>query len=172
MRDTAICFRTSEDLRKALEKLSTTDRRTLSSFVENILYDYITRREKKGAVEEKRNFHRIKVSAPALVTGLNGGAAAGVVNDVSLGGIGLSVPTGFPQDMRPNSTISVVFTLSRSKKPLTMHCIIRHIHSDNRRSIGASLIDTDFHSYRILQGYLAEKTSAGEAEKNVTLRPT
>jgi hypothetical protein len=169
MRDTGICFRTSEDLRKALEKISVMDRRTLSSVVENILYDYIKQREPKAVAEEKRRYPRIKISAPALVSGLNGAVHAGVVNDISLGGINLSVPTSFPHDMRPNSKISVVFTLRMSEKPLTMQCSLRHIRLDDQKSIGASLIDTDFHSYRILQDYLTKKTSTGEAEKDVTL---
>ena len=101
MRDTGICFRTSEDLRKALEKISVMDRRTLSSVVENILYDYIKQREPKAVAEEKRRYPRIKISAPALVSGLNGAVHAGVVNDISLGGINLSVPTSFPTTCGP-----------------------------------------------------------------------
>jgi len=168
MRDTGICFRTSEDLRKALEKISVMDRRTLSSVVENILYDYIKQREPKAVAEEKRRYPRIKISAPALVSGLNGAVHAGVVNDISLGGINLSVPTSFPHDLRPNSTISVIFSLRMSEKPLTMQCSLRHIRSEDRKSIGALLIDTDFHSYRVLQDYLTEMTSTREAAKDVT----
>jgi hypothetical protein len=37
-RDTVICFRTGEELRKALEKISGEDKRSLSSCIENILY--------------------------------------------------------------------------------------------------------------------------------------
>ena len=169
MRGNTICFRTTEDLRKALEKLSVTERRTLSSVVENILYDYIKQREPKAATEEKRRYLRVKISAPALVSGLNRAVHAGVVNDISLGGINLSLPTSFPHDMRLNSKISVVFTLRTSEKALTMECSLRHIRPDDRKSIGASLIDTDFHSYRILQDYLMEKMSTGETEKDVIL---
>ena len=64
MRDTVICFRTSEDLRKALEKISEADRRSLSSVIENILYDYVDRREPKEVEEEKRRFPRRKTSLP------------------------------------------------------------------------------------------------------------
>ncbi len=159
MRDTAICFRTSEDLRKALEKISLVERRTLSSVIENILHDYIAQREPKAVNEEKRRYPRIRISAPALVSGLDGTVYAGVVNDVSLGGVNLSIPISFPRDMRPNSKISVVFTLHMSEKPLTMECSLRHIHSDDGKSIGASLVDTNFLSYRVLQDYVTEMTS-------------
>ncbi len=154
MRDTVICFRTSDDLRKALEKVSETDRRSLSSVIENILYDYVERREPKGVGEEKRRYPRKKISAPALVTDLDGVVHAGMVNDISLGGLHLSVPNSFQQEMREDSKISVVFTLPMSEKPLTVQCAPRHTHSNGLMNIGASLVDTDFHSYRTLQNYL------------------
>jgi hypothetical protein len=169
MRDKTICFRTNEKLRKALKKLSVMDRRTLSSVVENILHDYISQREPKAVAEEKRRYPRIKISAPALVSGLGGAVHTGVVNDISLGGINFSLPTSFPRDMRLNSKISLVFTLRTNEKPLTIQCSLRYIRSDDRKTIGASLIDTDFHSYRVLQDYLTEKTSTGEAEKDAAL---
>ncbi len=156
MRHSVICFRTSDNLRKALEKISVTDRRTLSSVIENILLDYIMCREPEAVNGEKRRHPRIRISAPALVSGLNGDVHAGVVNDISLGGINFSVPNSFPHDMRPNSRISVVFTMRQSEKPLTMQCSLRHVHSNDRKSIGASLIDTDSSSYHVLQDYLAE----------------
>jgi hypothetical protein len=156
MRDTVICFRTSDDLRKALEKVSETDRRSLSSVIENILYDYVERREPKGVSEEKRRYPRKKVSAPALVTDLDGVVHAGMVNDVSLGGLHISVPNSFQQEMREDSKISVVFTLPQSEKPLTMQCAPRYVRPNGQINIGASLVDTDFHSYRTLQHYLTE----------------
>ncbi len=156
MRGTLICFRTSEDLRKSLEKISEMERRTLSSVVENILYDFLSEREPKAADQEKRRYPRMKVSVPALVGSLDGAVHASAVNDISLGGINLSVPDSFPLEMPLNSTISVVFTLNTSEKPFTIQCALRHVNSRGRKSIGASLIDTDFHCYRALQEYLTE----------------
>ncbi|MGA3174308.1 MAG: PilZ domain-containing protein [Syntrophorhabdales bacterium] len=156
MRDTVICFRTSDDLRKALEKISTADRRSLSSVIENILYDYVERKEPCRIEEEKRRYPRKKVSAPALVTSLDGTVHAGMVNDISLGGINFSVPNTFQQEVRDDLKISVVFTLPQSERPLTMQCAPRHVRSNGQTSIGASLIDTDFQSYRNLQNYLIE----------------
>ena len=49
MRDITICFRTSEDLRKELERISTSERRSLSSLIENILYDYMELKEPSRA---------------------------------------------------------------------------------------------------------------------------
>ncbi len=159
MRDSVISFRTSENLRKSLERISVMDRRTLSSVIENILHEYISRRGPKAVDEEKRRHPRIKISAPALVSGLDGAVHTGVVNDISLGGVNLSVPNTFPHDIPPNSRISVVFTLGHSEKALTIQCGLQHVRSNARKSIGASLIDTDFSSYCVLQDYLAKMMS-------------
>ncbi len=156
MRDTVICFRTSDDLRKALEKVSELERRSLSSVIENVLYDYVKLREPKGVDEEKRRYPRKKVSAPALVTDLDGVVHAGMVNNVSLGGLHISVPDNFHVELREDSTISVVFTLPQSEKPLTMQCVPRYVHANGQINIGASLVDTDFHSYQTLQNYITK----------------
>jgi hypothetical protein len=156
MRDTVICFRTSEDLRKALEKVSESDRRSLSSVIENILYDYVDRRSPKEVSGEKRRYPRKKISAPALVTDLEGVVHAGMVNDISLGGLHISVPNAFQQEMRDDAKISVVFTLPQSEKPLTVQCAPRYVRSNGQTDIGALLVDSDFRSYRTLQEYLTE----------------
>jgi hypothetical protein len=158
MRHSVISFRTSENLRKALQKISVMDRRTLSSVIENILLDYISRREPKAVGKEKRRHPRMKISAPALVSGPDGSVHAGVVNDISFGGINLSVPHTFPRDMRSNSMISVVFALRHSEKPLTMQCVPRYIRADGKIHIGASLADADFYSHRVLEEFMAETT--------------
>ena len=156
MRNTVICFRTSEDIRTALEKVSETDRRSLSSVIENILYDYVERKGLKEVTDEKRRHPRKKVSAPALVTDLDGVVHAGTVDDISLGGLHISVPNEFQQELREDSTISVVFTLPRSEEPLTMQCSPRYVRPGGQINIGASLVDTDFHSYQTLLNYIAE----------------
>ena len=153
-RDTVICFRTSEELRKALEKISETDRRSLSSTIEKILYAHVERKEPKGFAGEKRRYSRKKTSAPALVSGLDGTVYAGIVHDMSLGGIHLSAPQDFPCELREDFRISVVFTLPGSERPLTMQCIPRHMRSGVQTSIGASFVDTDFQSYQTLQSHL------------------
>jgi hypothetical protein len=143
-------------LRRALEKISEADRRSLSSVIENILYDYVGRREPVGVKEEKRRYPRKRVSAPALVSGLDGTVHAGMVNDISLGGIHISVPRGLKVEVRDDLRMSVVFTLPRGDKPLTMQCAPRHVHSNGQTGIGASFMDTDFQSYQSLQDYLVE----------------
>jgi len=155
MRDTVICFRTSEQLRKALEEISAGDRRSLSSVIENALYDYVKKNVPARTDDEKRRFPRKKVSVPALVTGPDGVVHAGMVNDISLGGLNLSVPNGFYQESDGESMVSLVFALPQAEKPLTMQCSPRHVRSAAQTNIGMSLVDMDFQSYQTLQTYLA-----------------
>ena len=156
MRDRVICFRTSDNLRKALEKVSESEKRSLSSIIENVLYDYVKSREPKGIAEEKRRYPRKKVSAPALITDLDGVVHAGLVNNISLGGLHISVPSNFHVELQDDSTMSVVFTLPQSEKPLTTQCAPRYVHANGQINIGSSLVDTDFHSYQALQDYMTK----------------
>ncbi len=168
VRSSVIAVRTSNKLRKALEKISASERRSLSSVIEGILEEYIRARRPKAKPGEKRLHPRMKTSAPALVSGLNGNVLAGVINDISLGGVNLSLCDDFPHHVRFNSKLSVVFTLSVSETPLVVQCSPRHVRSDEGKSIGASLTDTDFHSYRLLEDYLAQMASTGNGEEGAT----
>ncbi len=155
-RDTVICFRTSEELRKALEKLSGEGKRSLSSCIESILYAHIEEREPKGVDRERRRYPRKKISAPALVKGPDGAVHAGMLHDISLDGIRISVPRGFQCEAGGESTISVIFTLPEGEMALTMECLPRHIHSNLQTTVGASFFSTDFKSYQTLQSYVME----------------
>ena len=154
MRDTVICFRTSEHLRKALEAVSTTDKRSLSSVIENALYDYVRKNAPARVEQEKRRYPRKKISVPALVTGADGIVHAGMVNDISLGGLNLSVPNDFCKESEGESKVSLVFALPQSERSLTVQCTPKHVRSDSQTNMGMSLVDTDFHSYQTLQNYL------------------
>jgi hypothetical protein len=156
MRDTVICFRTTERLRKALESISEIDRRSLSSVIENVLYEFVKKNIPARAEEEKRRFPRKKVSVPALVMGPDGVVHAGMVNDISLGGLNLSVPNGFYKESDGEPKLSLVFALPQGEKPLTVQFTPRHVRSDSQTNMGLSLVDTDFNSYRTLQNYLVE----------------
>jgi hypothetical protein len=160
-----ICFRTSEDLRNSLEKISKKERRTLSSTIESIIYQYLQNGEKvQNMNEEKRRYPRKQVYLPALVSKLdssNSNLQAGIVLDLSLNGIQISIPNNFKYNMLEEgenygaSKISIIFTLPDSKKPLTVQCTPRHVfHSEDETSIGANFTDTDFPSCQTLQNYL------------------
>jgi hypothetical protein len=161
-KDVTICFRTSETLRKALEKISNEERRSVSSTIENVLYQFLEKgRELKNLQGEKRRFPRKKISAPALIRELGSDQKTplpGVVLDISLGGLRVSVPDTCQVEVdedKKNASISIVFTLPEIKKSLIMQCVPQHvIRSDGETTIGASFADTDFTSYQTLQNYL------------------
>lgn len=155
-RDTIICFRTSEDVRKALGRVSASERRSLSSTIENILYAYMEQRASRGPGAEKRAYPRRKVAAPALVAGPDGTLHAAMVHDLSAGGILLSAPGDFPCEVRDDFTVSVVFTLPETDRPLTMQCIPRHVRSNGHTDIGGSFVDTDSECCRTLRSWLKD----------------
>ena len=157
-----ICFRASEDLRSALEMISKAERRSLSSMIENILYAYLeSRKEYKQVREDKRRFPRKSLAVPALIRDLGSADTtmqAGVVLDLSLGGLQISLPDNYQYEISEDkeaSRISIVFTLPDSKRPLAMQCVPKRVYPyEGATTIGASFIDTDFASQQALQNYL------------------
>lgn len=154
-----ICFRTSEHLRNALEKISAEERRSVSSTIENILYSFLEERnELRHIQEDKRRYPRKKVSVPALVNATANAPQAGIVLDISLGGLQISVPSSYQLEIKEdkeNSRISIIFALPEIKKPLSVQCVPQHVvRSNGETTIGASFADTDFPSYQALQNYL------------------
>jgi hypothetical protein len=157
-----ICFRTNDDLRKALEKVSAQERRSLSSVIENVLYAYL--RDGKAlnrAKDEKRRFPRKPVGAPALVRGLapdREDPIAGMILNMSIGGLQVSIPSSYQYELkgdREDARFSVLFTLPENKRPLTVHCVPHHVQPVNgETNIGASFCDSDFASYQAIQSYL------------------
>jgi len=155
-RGTVICFRTSEALRGVLEKVSQAERRSLSATIENILFAYVQERQARGVRAERRRYPRKQISAPALAKGPDGVLHAGMVHDLALGGVRLSLPPDFRCDLRDDFRMSLVFTLPESTRPLAMQCIPRHLRAGDQTTIGASFVDTDFPSYQILQNQLVK----------------
>ena len=157
-----ICFRASSNLRNSLEKIAQEHRRSVSSTIENILYRFLE--EKKGAVkpeDEKRRYPRKKVTAPILISQQGpgfGAPQAGILMDVSLGGLQISVPSTCQWEITEGNEparISIAFALPTVKQALTVQCVPKHMnHSDGEIMVGASFIDTDFASYQTLQNFL------------------
>ncbi|HEY3278364.1 MAG TPA: PilZ domain-containing protein [Syntrophorhabdaceae bacterium] len=153
-----ICFRTSDHLREALKKISREEKRTLSSTIENILYTYIEGKKDFKRVEgEKRRYPRKSVSVPALLS-FNKETSAGIILDISLGGLQVLIPADYQFEMKvdeENAGISIVFTLPEIKKPLDVRCAPEHIvRSSGETIMGMSFVDANFDSYRTIQNYL------------------
>lgn len=158
-KDVTICFRTSELLRQSLEKIAGAERRSLSSIIENILYGYVKSRPgPKGTGRERRDYSRKEVSFPALVyreDTRESTLQTGIVNDISLGGMRISIPHDYP--VENNREFNTVFTIPGEKAPIRMRCNIKRIANEagNVRECGAAFVDGDFAGYQKLQKYLS-----------------
>jgi hypothetical protein len=157
-----ICFRTSEELRDAIEAIAKKERRSLSAMLEKILYKHLQeRKDYKPVQQENRRYPRKMITSPALITELgseNTSPKVGIVVDISLDGLQISVPDNYQYEIREDretSRISVAFALPDYKRPITMQCVPKRVLPDGSESrIGASFVDADFASYRALQNYL------------------
>ena len=157
-----ICFRTTEQLRDAIEVIAKEERRSVSATIEKILYKHLEeKKDYKPVQQENRRYPRKMITAPALIRELgseNASPQAGIVVDISLDGLQISIPDSYPYDIqedRENSRISIVFALPDYKRPITMQCVPKRMYpSGSETRIGASFVDTDFASYQALQNYL------------------
>jgi hypothetical protein len=154
MKDALICLRISNDLRSSLRRISESDRRSLSSTIENILYAYTEQRRLQKMAEEKRRHPRKTLSAPALVRGPDGAVHAGVVCDISLGGICVAAGADFPCEAREEFRMTVIFTLPKSDAPLAIQCMPRHVRPGQQVHMGASFLDVGCQAFDAIRSHL------------------
>jgi hypothetical protein len=161
-KDVTICFRTSEDLRNAIEKYAVENNRTLSSMIESILSGYLKKQAGyKCSDQEKRCHMRNPVSVPAFISEVNAESKSyqpGVITDISLGGIQISMrKEALDKINLDNSTAAfeVMFVLPEATQPLNIQCKpTRFVDNQEDVQVGAAFVDSDFKSYQTLQKYL------------------
>lgn len=157
-----ICFRTSEELRDAIEQIAKEERRSVSATIEKILYQHVKERwDHKPVLQENRRYPRKIIAAPALITepgSENRLPKVGIVVDISLDGMQISIPENYQYDIQEDQEsfrISIVFALPDCKKPISMQFVPKRIYpASGETRIGASLVDADFSSYQALQNFL------------------
>ncbi len=119
-KDVTICFRTSEDLRASLEKVAGGERRSLSSIIETVLYNYLKeKKELRSLKNEKRIYGRREVSLPAFVYKRGSKESTlqtGIIFDLSLGGLRFLSPRNMMYCKKVNSTRFLPYLLK--KRPL------------------------------------------------------
>jgi hypothetical protein len=161
-KDYLICFRTSENLRTALEQYSASQRRSLSSSIETILYDYLKSQniifESKN---ERRRHPRKQVSIPAYISLADTkkqNLKPGIIADISSGGIRVSVPKGSDFTIIEDDssmTFDLHFVLPNEKTPVNFKCNTCKINDDETETqINACFVDSDFNSIQKLNNYL------------------
>ncbi len=161
-KDITICFRTSDDLRNALEKVAREERRSLSSVIELILTDYLGKNGAYLKEGERRRFSRKKVAIPALIKGSDQKRTvnqAGVIIDLSLGGLRLSLPkecvSAFYTDTE-KARFETSFVLPEKNAAIKVVCKPQRLMPSNGNiQVGASFVDVDFVNYQQLHQYLS-----------------
>ena len=156
-----ICFRTSEELRNALETVAREDRRSLSSMIELVLTDYLKRNRDFSDRDqvERRRYPRKQVNVAAYVR-ISGGDITqhgGVILDVSLGGIAIAVPNecALKISKGEKSPFEASFVFPSEREPVRLVCKPeRVVPSNGNAYVGASFVDADFTAYQRLQQYL------------------
>ena len=151
-RDVGICFRTTDEVKQALEAIAVVERRTLSSFIENVLCDHIKERAQlKDSGQERRRYFRKSVLLPALVYrhGPDGPPGmAGTVVDLSLVGLKIYIPHNC--DIGENDEFDAIFTIPSEKAPVTIKCVARRIEEcdGNAREVGADFVNAPLSDYQ------------------------
>lgn len=157
-KDVTICFRTSEDLRTSLEKIADSERRSLSSIIETVLFNYLKeKKELKGMKSERRNYPRKEVALPAFVYKRDTKESAlqtGSIFDLSLGGLRMAVPQEY--ELQQDNQFDTVFTIPNEKTPIKMKCTIKRIldGTESTKEVGAVFVDGNFPDYQKLHKYL------------------
>jgi PilZ domain len=161
-KDITICFRTNMEIRNSLEKISTDDRQSLSSVIENMLYNYLKgRKALQGMTSDKRQFARKQVALPAFIAEAKEdarGYQTGTIMDISLGGVRISVPKGTSLEIKADgdaTEFDIIFTLPYATRPLKMRCQPQRVfESEEDVQIGTAFVDADFRSYQTLQNFM------------------
>jgi len=161
-KDVTICFRTSADLRASLKKVAKRKKRTLSSLIENVVYDYL---EQISAVQglkgERRRFPRKETTIPAMISEVGRDEKlffTGTILDLSLNGVRISVPKESKYNIVENGDnyfLEILFALPNNPQPMSFKCKpCRFFDTGQDVQMGAFFSDADFKSYQGLQEYL------------------
>ena len=153
-RDVGICFRTTDEVKQALESIAVVERRTLSSFIENVLCDHIKERAQfKDAGQERRRNFRKSLLLPALIYrhGSNGSPGmAGTVVDLSLVGLKIYIP--YNCNIRQDEEFDTIFTIPNEKAPVTIRCKAKRVVEcdGDARELGADFVNAPLSDYQKL----------------------
>ena len=151
MKDAMICLRISKHLRSALERMSEMDRRSLSSTVQNILYAHIEERGLQDLAEEKRHYLRKRISAPALLSGPDGAVHAGMVRDISLGGICVAAPGTFRARQGRTSGYPLSSPCRKARRPWPCSAYPGTSGQGQQVHVGASFIDDGCQTFEAIR---------------------
>jgi c-di-GMP-binding flagellar brake protein YcgR len=162
-KELSICFRTTENIKKPLEQIAKKSRKSVSSVLDNIIYNYLGENKSlKVLQKERREFPRKKVHLPALfhdASTQSGDIKTCTVLDISLGGLLVSVPLGSKLEITKKNgqaiKFEIILPLPESFQPIEITCQSQRISKTEKDvRVGADFVDTNFQSCQILQKYL------------------
>jgi hypothetical protein len=161
-KDNTICFQTSSEIKRFLEKIAEKESQSVSSVVESIIYHYLKNdKAVEGIFQNRRRFERKKVSIPAYIGDTRWQRhdfVAGTILDISLGGIKMSIPKGTKveiQNVNEADKFSIIFRIPNYHWPISVKISPQGVfESTEEVQFGAALINPDFQAYSALQKYL------------------
>ncbi|MGD0276407.1 MAG: PilZ domain-containing protein [Syntrophales bacterium] len=161
-KDLTICFRTTRDIRNALEELARESRKSLSSVIDNIIYHYLkVNKSLKEIQNERREFSRKTVQFPAFIHTADvktNEIKTGTVLNISLSGLLISVPKESKLEITTNGKdkkFQVIFTLPGSLQPIEVVCRSQRVYrTEEDVQVGVDFVDSNFQSCQNLQRYL------------------
>jgi hypothetical protein len=110
---------------------------------------------------ERRSFNRMQANFPVCIgdaRSKGGDFAMGAIQDISMGGVCLSVPRGMNPAIGPGgeaAEFNISFSLPNSHWPIGVKCRPRRmVEIGDEVQIGAAFVDTDIRSHHALQQYL------------------
>jgi hypothetical protein len=116
----------------------------------------------EGLSQDRRGFKRAPANFPACIgdgRSKTGAFAIGTIQDVSMGGVRLSVPKGANLLPGPDCEafeFSVSFSLPNNPWPVGVKCLPRRVvELGDEIQIGAAFVDTDIRSHHALQQYMS-----------------
>jgi hypothetical protein len=117
--------------------------------------------EEEAFSQDRRGFKRLPASFPACIgdaRSKTGDFAIGTIQDVSMGGVRLSVPKGtnlLPGPGCEALEFSISFSLPNYHWPIGVKCLSRRVvELGDEIQIGAVFVDTDLRSHQALQQYM------------------
>jgi hypothetical protein len=160
-KEVTIAFRTNQEILRGIEAIALKHDQSVSSAIQMMLTDYIKRNHGMACVE-KRRYQRKSVSATAIIKTPQtiSTAQGGLVLDVSLGGLCMSVPKESLPGINEESKepeFEATFVLPEIGEPVRMLCKPNwKVPSNGNLHVGASFVDASFIQYQKLQQFLIQ----------------
>ena len=162
-KEITLYFQGDQKLCRRLEMIAFKKEQTVSSTIAAILEEYVRSHEESMKHAEKRRYERRAVSTVARVTkvdSLSSEPSDGLVLDLSLGGLCVSLPdlpAWSDGQTKKDSRFKATFVIPELSRPVTMLCEPKwSMTSSGNVHVGASFVDGDFLQYQMLQEFLIQ----------------